>query len=47
MICETPTAMGGCMDQWVGQWVGSGQMTKIKLYMILFEDTYVDEWVNG
>ena len=28
------------MDQWVGQWVGSGQMTNlIKLYiMILFED---------
>ena len=25
--------MGGCMDQWVGQWVGSGQMT----YLIKFE----------
>ena len=21
--------MGGCMDQWVGQWVGSGQMTNL------------------
>ena len=29
MIVETPTAMGGCMDQWVGQWVGSGQMTNV------------------
>ena len=21
--------MGGCMDQWVGQWVESGQMTNV------------------
>ena len=21
--------MGGCMDQWVGQWVWSGQMTNV------------------
>ena len=34
-LVETPTAMVGCMDQWVGQWVGSGQMTNlIKLYII-------------
>ena len=25
----TPTPMGGCMDQWVGQWVESGQMTNL------------------
>ena len=34
------------MDQWVGQWVGSGQMTNlikfelIDIILILFEDTY-------
>ena len=21
--------MDGCMDQWMGQWVGSGQMTNV------------------
>ena len=21
--------MSGCTDQWVGQWVGSGQMTNV------------------
>ena len=21
--------MGGCMDQWVGQWVGLSQMTNV------------------
>ena len=21
--------MDGCMDQWVGKWVGSGQMTNV------------------
>ena len=21
--------MGGCMDQWVGQWVESGEMTNV------------------
>ena len=21
--------MGGCMDQWVGQWVGLGQITNL------------------
>ena len=28
--------MGGCMDSWVGQWVGLGQMTNnlINLYII-------------
>ena len=29
------------MDQWVGQWVGSGQMTNL----IKFEDTY--GWMDG
>ena len=28
-LLRHPTAMGGCMDQWVGQWVGSGQMTNV------------------
>ena len=28
--------MGGCLDSWVGQWVGLGQMTNnfINLYII-------------
>ena len=34
-LLRHPTAMGWCMDQWVGQWVGSVQMTNlIKLYII-------------
>ena len=43
--------MDGCMDQWVGQWVGSGQMTNvikfelIDINLILFEDTY--GWMSG
>ena len=33
------------MDQWVGQWVGSGQMTNLIKFehqynLIFFEDTY-------
>ena len=41
--------MGWCMDQWVGQWVGSGQMTNLIKFelinIILFEDTY--GWMGG
>ena len=41
--------MGRCMDQWVGQWLGSGQMTNLIKFelidMILFEDTY--GWMSG
>ena len=41
--------MGWCMDQWVGQWVGSGQMTNLIKFelinIILFEDTY--GWTGG
>ena len=37
------------MDQWVGQWVGSGQMTNVIKFelidLILFEDTY--GWMSG
>ena len=34
-LLRHPQLWGGCMDQWVGQWVGSGQMTNlIKLYII-------------
>ena len=29
--------MGGCVDGWVGQWVGSGQMTKILMNFDLIE----------
>ena len=32
---KTPPPMGGCMGEWVGVWVGSGQMTNlIKLDLI-------------
>ena len=27
---DIPPPMDGCVDDWVGQWVGLGQMTKIK-----------------
>ena len=34
-FCLKIDDLGGCMDQWVGQWVGSVQMTNlIKLYII-------------
>ena len=45
--------MDGCMDQWVGQWVGSGQMTNvikfelIDIIWFLWRYLWVDEWVNG
>ena len=29
--------MGGCMDSWVGQWVGSGHIAKYRINLELIE----------
>ena len=34
---ETPPPLGGCMDAWVSQLVGSCQITKYKIKLDLFK----------
>ena len=36
MFPKTPTAKGGCMDQQASQWVGSGQMTNLVKFELIY-----------
>ena len=37
LFVETLPPMGGCVGEWVDQWVGSGQMTKNLINLNLIE----------